>query len=216
MKTVDPISLALVLTLASLLPVLFVLSTSFLKISMVAMIVRNALGVQQVPPNMAIYALSLILTLHVMAPVFNAAGDRFAAAGGMQEQNLAGTIKAAREGVGPVRAFMFRHADPRQRAFFVSSTRQLWPPEMAKDVHEDDLLIVAPAFVVTEMTKAFEVGFLLYLPFVVIDLVVSNILLALGMMMVSPSTISLPLKLLLFVMVDGWTRLLHGLILSYA
>ena len=99
--------------------------------------------------------------------------------------------------------------------FFLNSTQRLWPEEARRDVSSDDLLILVPAFTVSELTKAFEIGFLLYLPFIAIDLIVSNILLAMGMMMVSPLTISLPFKLFLFVVVDGWTRLIHGLVLSY-
>ncbi|WP_330218149.1 hypothetical protein [Robbsia andropogonis] len=99
--------------------------------------------------------------------------------------------------------------------FFVDTARRMWTGTMAADVAEDDLLVLIPAFVLSEMDAAFKMGFLLYLPFVLIDLIVSNVLLAMGMMMVSPVTISLPLKLFLFVMVNGWTRLIQGLVLSY-
>lgn len=125
-------------------------------------------------------------------------------------------VEAATEvGAEPMRAFLIKFSKPEQRAFFLQATQKMWPPEQAEKARDTDFLILLPAFVVGELTSAFEIGFLLYLPFVVIDLIVSNVLLALGMMMVSPSTISLPLKLFLFVMVDGWTRLLHGLVLSY-
>ena len=91
----------------------------------------------------------------------------------------------------------------------------MWPVEMRESATADNLLILVPAFTVSELTSAFEIGFLIYLPFIVIDLIISNILLAMGMMMVSPMTISLPFKLLLFVMIDGWTKLIHGLVLTY-
>jgi type III secretion protein R len=107
------------------------------------------------------------------------------------------------------------NSKPEQRRFFLSTAKKLWPPELADEATDRDLLIVTPAFVVSELTAAFEIGFLLFLPFVVIDLVISNILMAMGMMMVSPVTISLPLKLFLFVMVDGWSRLIHGLVSTY-
>jgi type III secretion protein R len=105
---------------------------------------------------------------------------------------------------------------PRERAFFIGAARRLWPPQQAAALTDRDLLVLVPAFTVSELTEAFKLGFLLFLPFVVIDLVVSNILLAMGMMMVSPMTISLPFKLFLFVVVDGWQKLIEGLVLSYA
>jgi type III secretion protein R len=111
---------------------------------------------------------------------------------------------------------MERNSRIEQRDFFVRTARRMWGPEMSADVKPNDFLVLMPAFLVSELTAAFQIGFLLYLPFVVIDLIVSNILLAMGMMMVSPVTISLPLKLFLFVAVDGWTRLIHGLVLTYA
>ncbi|MNT68323.1 Flagellar biosynthetic protein FliP precursor [compost metagenome] len=96
------------------------------------------------------------------------------------------------------------------------TARELWGEQAARNLKQDDLLVLIPSFLVSELTAAFQIGFLLYLPFVIIDLIVSNILLAMGMMMVSPVTISMPLKLFLFVMVDGWTRLIQGLVLSYS
>ncbi len=125
---------------------------------------------------------------------------------------LASQVKAGAE---PVRQFMARNTRPEQRTFFVDTTYRLWGKELAKDVKPNDFIILMPAFLVSQINAAFEVGFLLYLPFVIIDLVVSNILLAMGMMMVSPVMISLPLKLFLFIMLDGWTRLIQGLVLSY-
>lgn len=215
MSNFDPITLAIVLALMALLPTLVVVTTSFLKISVVMMLVRNALGVQQVPPNIAVYGLSLILTAYVMAPI----GHRIYEATLAQPGNLK-TIEAlvtsVQKGAEPMRGFMERNTKPEQRDFFVRTARKMWGPEMAADVKPNDFLVLMPAFLVGELTSAFQIGFLLYLPFVVIDLIISNILLAMGMMMVSPVTISLPLKLFLFVAVDGWTRLIHGLVLTYA
>jgi len=125
-------------------------------------------------------------------------------------------FSALSSGVEPLRAFMLRNARPEQRDFFFNTAHRLWGESLAARLKDDDLVILMPAFLVSELTHAFEIGFLLYLPFVVIDLIVSNVLLALGMMMVSPVTLAMPLKLFLFVMVDGWTRLIQGLVLSYA
>jgi type III secretion protein R len=211
----DPISLALLLALLGLLPLLLIVTTAFLKVSTVMMLVRNALGVQQVPPNIALYGLSLVLSLYIMAPIIDQAGSALRAEpGGLN--NVESVISGLSKGGEPLRAFLLKHSKPEQRVFFIDASKRMWPDQQAQLPRHDDFLILMPAFVVGELTAAFEIGFLLYLPFVVIDLIVSNILLALGMMMVSPSTISLPLKLFLFVMVDGWTRLLHGLVLSYA
>ena len=212
--TFDPISLALALALMALLPTLAVVTTTFLKMTVVMSLVRNALGVQQIPPNLALYGLALIMTIYVMAPVGQNIYERV-----MEEptatRSVEGMLKAVGRGVEPLRDFMYRHSEPRQRDFFVRTSRELWGKEMSAKTTERDFLVLVPAFMVTELTEAFEIGFLLFLPFVVIDLVVSNVLLAMGMMMVSPVMISMPLKLFLFVMLDGWTKLIQGLILTY-
>lgn len=214
MRTIDPVALAFALGLFALLPLLLVTMTSFLKISIVLALVRNALGVQQAPPNMAIYALAILLSAYVMAPV----GHQIIRAVSDEKDptmSVKVLLQVARKSSEPIREFLVANSKPQQREFFLSAARKLWPPELSKESESSDLLIVTPAFVVSEMTAAFEIGFLLFLPFVVIDLVISNILMAMGMMMVSPVTISLPLKLFLFVMVDGWSRLIHGLIDTY-
>ncbi len=215
MTTMDPISLILVLAVLTLLPVLVVTTTSFLKIAVVMALVRNALGVQQMPPNIALYGMALILSAYIMAPV----GYRMvetAIAVQPDQRSLISMVSAARASAEPLRGFMERHSKPEQRDFFVSTALRMWGKEMAADVKGTDFLVLMPAFLVSELTSAFQIGFLLFLPFIVIDLIVSNILLAMGMMMVSPVTISLPLKLFLFISVDGWSRLIHGLVLTYA
>lgn len=215
MQSYDPVTLLLAFGLLAVIPTLVAVTTSFLKIAVVMNLVRNALGVQQVPPNIVIYGLSLILTVYVMAPVGNriyqSLHDEPAAFRSMDSM-----VKVIRKGSEPMRGFLERNTKPEQREFFVRSARRLWGPELAADVAPTDFLILMPAFIVAELTSAFQIGFLLYLPFVVIDLIVSNILLAMGMMMMSPVTISMPLKLFLFVAVDGWTRLIEGLVLTYA
>jgi type III secretion protein R len=124
--------------------------------------------------------------------------------------------EAAQSLAGPLRDFLSRFAAPRERDFLLSAVQQVWPKEALTTVSSNDLVILIPAFVTSELTRAFEIGFLLYLPFIAIDLIVANVLMAMGMVMVSPLVISAPFKLFLFVLVSGWTRLLHGLVLSYA
>lgn len=215
MTSFDPITLAILLALMALMPTLVVVCTCFLKIVVVMSLLRNALGVQQMPPNLALYGMALILSVYVMAPVGVNMFDRLTAQPDTLK-SVPALIGGVREGAEPLREFMTRNSRPEQRDFFVRTAKRMWGPKLSADVTERDFIVLMPAFVVSELTAAFQIGFLLYLPFVVIDLIVSNILLAMGMMMVSPVTISLPLKLFLFVMVDGWSRLIQGLVLTYA
>jgi len=115
----------------------------------------------------------------------------------------------------PVKEFLLKHTRERERQFFLKSASQIWPKARADSLQPDDLVVLVPSFALSELTRAFQIGFVLYLVFVVVDLIVATVLLALGMSMLAPTTISLPFKLLLFVMLDGWTRLVHGLVLSY-
>ncbi len=215
MTTFDPITLAVMLALMALMPTLVVVSTSFLKIAVVMSLLRNALGVQQMPPNLALYGMALILSVYVMAPVGNHMFERLSSQPDALK-NIPALVHGVREGAEPLREFMLKNSRIEQRDFFVRTAQRMWGPQLSEGMTERDFIVLMPAFVVSELTAAFQIGFLVYLPFVVIDLIVSNILLAMGMMMVSPVTISLPLKLFLFVMVDGWSRLIQGLVLSYA
>jgi type III secretion protein R len=200
--------------LAALFPFLAVVATSFVKISVVFLLVRNALGVQQIPPNMALNALAIILSGYIMAPVVVETYDLLSQ--GNHTFTTAEGLKAAYEtGKGPLTKFLNAHAAEREKLFFMESAKSLWPKEMADQLSPDSIIVVLPAFTVSQLREAFEIGFLLYLPFIAIDLIVSNILLAMGMMMVSPLTISLPFKLFLFVMIDGWSRLILGLVKTY-
>ena len=115
----------------------------------------------------------------------------------------------------PLRDFLIKHSSPRERAFFLQTAQKNLPAERAAQLTERDFVIVVPAFTVSELSAAFQIGFLIFLPFLIVDLIIANILMAMGMMMLSPTTISLPFKLLLFVLVDGWVKLSHGLVLSY-
>ncbi|MEO9530036.1 type III secretion system export apparatus subunit SctR [Roseibium sp.] len=210
----DPLNLILVLAGAAIVPFLAVVATSFIKISVVLLLVRNALGVQQIPPNMALNALAIILSAYVMAPVFIQTFD-IVANGDFTFGNLEGMRETYNAAKGPLLEFLDKHADNRERSFFLKATSELWPPDLASQIDENSIAVMLPAFTVSQLREAFEIGFLLYLPFIAIDLIVSNILLAMGMMMVSPLTISLPFKLFLFVMVDGWSRLILGLVKTY-
>ena len=138
------------------------------------------------------------------------AGLRAAAA--REGAQLLAMFEAGKE---PLRGFLIQHSNDAERGFFLRSAQSLLPPERRDSLGIDDFIVVIPAFTVSELTTAFQIGFLIFLPFLIIDLVVANILLALGMMMMSPTTVSLPFKLLLFVLIDGWAKLVHGLVLTY-
>jgi type III secretion protein R len=212
----DPAVVIVSFALLALAPFLAVMVTSFAKLVVVLSLVRNALGLQQVPPNLVISGLALVLSLYVMAPVINQIqrGVQLQAPSG--ELRAPGLFKALETAREPLRNFLSKHTNEVEREFFLRSAGRLWPEEMAKELTRDDLLVIAPAFTVSELTAAFKIGFLIYIAFVVVDLVVANILIALGMMMFSPTVVSVPLKLLVFVLLDGWSKLVHGLILTYA
>ncbi len=208
------IAMAVVLGLG---PILAVIITSFLKISVVIMLLRNALGLQDVPSNLAINSLALILSMYIMAPVGWDIAQRLSEPEvDLGDMTNTETQEAIGDSLEAIRGFLERNARDQHKEFFATSARKLWGDELGVDVQPDDLMVLIPAFTTSELSAAFEVAFLLYLPFIAIDLIVANILLALGMIMLSPLTISLPFKLLLFVVVDGWTRLLQSLILSYS
>ncbi len=249
----DPFSLIILLVGLSLLPFVAMVATSYLKIVVVMSLIRNALGIQSIPPNMVINALAMILTFYIMAPVASEAwniaktelakprqaapGAPAPAAAGAPAPAAAGApapTAAAQSAKGPTggwwfetdtiskaaepfRVFLAKHTSDRERAFFVNTAERLWAKNEDEPaaVDPDSFYILIPSFCVSELTKAFQIGFLVYLPFIAIDIIVSNILLAMGMMMVSPVTISLPFKLLLFVIVNGWARLIQGLVQSY-
>jgi type III secretion protein R len=211
----NAIGLIIVLTATGLIPLFVVTMTGFLKISVVMFLIRNALGVQQTPPNLVLYAIALILTMYVTSPLLGSIYARVTAHP-VDFNSLESVTAVVNDVKQPLRVELLRFAQPAERQFFLSATQRVWPPEARVDLKDDDLVVLLPAFVSSELTRAFEIGFLLYLPFLVIDLVVSNILMAMGMIMVSPTLISVPLKLFLFVAINGWSRLMHGLILSYS
>jgi type III secretion protein R len=211
----SPSSALLTVVILALVPFVAVMVTSFTKLVVVLSLLRNALGLQQVPPNVVLNGLALVLSIYVMYPVF---AEMSAKAQGIDQiasstKNMLAAADAAKE---PLRAFLLRHSRPLERAFFLKTARQALKAEQAAQLDERDFLVVVPAFTVSELSVAFEIGFLIFLPFLVIDLVISNVLMAMGMMMLSPTVVSMPFKLLLFVLIDGWVKLVHGLVLTYA
>ena len=230
----DPFSLIFLFVGLSLLPFVAMVATSYLKIVVVMSLIRNALGIQSIPPNMVINALAMILSLYIMAPVASelwtiakeelAKVQQPAASQTPQTPQTSQASQTSRffetdavvKAAEPFRKFLSDHTAARERAFFVHTAETLWGKDgKPAVVDHESYYILLPSFCVSELTKAFQIGFLVYLPFIAIDIIVSNILLAMGMMMVSPVTISLPFKLLLFVMVNGWTLLIQGLVRGY-
>ena len=214
----DSFSLIALFVGMSLLPFLAMVATSYLKIVVVISLVRNALGVQSIPPNMVVNAIALILSFYVMAPVVEKGWNIYKEESAINKvEKKQYDTQIAMKAAEPMREWLIKQTDEKSRAFFVSTAEQLWAKdgEETAEVNPDSFFILIPSFCVSELTKAFQIGFLVYLPFIAIDIIVSNILLAMGMMMVSPVTISLPFKLLLFVMVNGWTLLIQGLVRGY-
>ncbi|MDR6787188.1 type III secretion protein R [Sphingomonas sp. BE138] len=222
LSTFTPGSALVVVVALAIAPFFAVMVTSFTKIVVTLSLLRNALGLQQVPPNIVLNGLALVLTLYVMYPVGQRMQDAIVADQVMQAQqgsamgSTTTMVNAATAAKEPLRDFLLKHSDPRERRFFLRTAERVGDPQRAQQMTDRDFVVIIPSFVVRELSAAFQIGFLIFLPFLVIDLVISNILLAMGMMMLSPTTISLPFKLLLFVLVDGWVKLAHGLVLSYA
>jgi type III secretion protein R len=209
----------LLLTLAAfaVLPFAFMALTAFAKISTVLHIVRGAIGATSVPSNAVVLALSVALTLIAMAPVGARITDQLEpilAAPGRPSSELVPAATTAV--VEPLRGFLAANASDRERARFFELARAARPAAERDRVGRDDLVVLVPAFMTTELAEAFALGFAIYLPLLVIDLVVANVLLALGMQMMSPTQVSLPFKLLLFVAIDGWGLLAQALITSYS
>jgi flagellar biosynthesis protein FliP len=291
----NPIVMVIVLSAVTLAPFVLVMLTSFVKISVVLSIVRNALGTQSVPPNQVITGLAFVLSFFIMAPV---AKQMYSAAGSVSdthemfsEASVKSLFDAVKRGKEPLRQFLARHAHNEDRVLFIELAQRLdeasqtqaktatpnppaalapsavpvsgtavaavtnvplamiantagataspapasnnsspsnppartnssppaatQPSPTAPPLDKDSFQVIIPAFVTSQLKEAFEAGFLIFIPFVIIDMVIANILLAMGMSMLSPSVISLPFKLLLFVLVDGWFLIIRGLILSY-
>lgn len=199
--------------LASFFLVALLAFTSFIKISVVLMIVRNAIGLQQVPSNMIVMVLALFLSAFIALPSVIAAFDAIEALGPLGN-SIDTLFSVWQAGLAPFKAFISQHTDPEHLGFFVAVAGEVWEGS-GVEPSPDLSVIQVPAFVLSELTAAFKYGFQLYLPFVAIDLAVTALLIALGMQLVQPTIISVPFKILLFVAVDGWAKLVEGLMLSY-
>ena len=195
-----------VMSLFSLLPFVFCCMTCFLRFTIVFSLLKTAMGVQ-VPPAIVTIGLCMILTFYTMGGVFQQMYER----GSIPYQKNQNLIAAIDEGSKPLKEFMMKQTRESDLAFFIEATKGQ-PP---KNPEEITVWQVAPAFIISELKTSFEIGFIIFVPFIVLDLVVANILLALGMFMLSPTIISLPFKLLIFIAVDGWALIVQGLVTSY-
>ncbi|MEI6790438.1 MAG: type III secretion system export apparatus subunit SctR [Myxococcaceae bacterium] len=216
-----PLLLMIGMVAISLLPFVGMMVTSFVKIAIVLSITRQAVGMQQAPPSTVITGLAILLTIYVMQPVgldiyrnaeqyFNYQSSDF-----LDKANVDVLWKATLAAEAPIKHFLKNQASDKNLQMFYRIAQKIRKQEDRAALSESDYIILVPAFVITELTKAFQIGFMIFLPFMVIDMAVSNILMALGMQMLAPTTISLPFKLLLFVMVDGWHLITKGLVLGY-
>lgn len=220
-KTPSMLTQGAVIFLLSLLPYFVILLTAFIKVVVVLSLLRNALGVQQSPPSQVINGLAIILSIYVMYPT----GLKMYEAGKSvidrapselispeSSQFIVDLVDATKE---PLKGFLVRNTDPGHIKSFHQLANKVLPKEQKGSIDKNDFLIIIPSYITSQLKDAYEIGVLIYLPFFIIDLVVSNILLAMGMMMLSPLTIALPLKLLLIVMIDGWTLIIQGLVLTF-
>jgi type III secretion protein R len=217
-----PLVLLIALAALALVPFVLLMVTSFVKISVVLSIVRSALGTQQIPPTQVITGLAIILTVYIMAPVGQAMYRTSEVdvlregAGIFSSQTVGQLIGAGDKAKEPLRDFLLKKVTTKDRSlFYALALKMRKVEEDRKGITDRDFLVIVPAFVVSELKEAFQIGFILFVPFIVIDMVVANILLALGMHMLSPTTISMPFKLLLFVLVDGWYMIAKGLVIGY-
>ncbi|MFI5342931.1 MAG: type III secretion system export apparatus subunit SctR [Chlamydiales bacterium] len=213
----------ILLALMSLLPFIIMILTSFLKVVIVLSLLRTALGVQNAPPNQVLNGVAFLLSLFIMYPT---GAKMYDATKVVSEQAQAPdslmspdsstyVIAMSRAAAEPLREFLIKNASPKHHAIFYRLAYRGLPEEYRESLKPTDFIVVIPAYITGQLKDAFEIGVLIYIPFFVIDLVTSNILLAMGMMMLSPVTISMPLKLFLLVMLDGWTLLIEGLVKTF-
>lgn len=202
------LQLMAVLTILSIAPSILIMTTAFIRIVVVLGFLRNAMSTQTTPPNMVLIGLSMFLTFYIMAPYWSQANDE-----GLQPY-LAGQItqeEAIDRVVEPIREFMFRQTREADLALFVNLSDGPRP----EGPEEVSTFVLIPAYMISELKTAFQIGFMIYVPFIVIDMIVASTLMSMGMMMLPPVMISLPFKILLFVMVDGWHLLIKSLIVSF-
>ena len=201
------LQLLLLMSTFSILPFMFCCMTSFLRFTVVFSMLKTALGTQQVPPSIVIIGLSMILTFYTMGGVFQEMFEM----GSVPFKKNQDFITTISEGSKPLKEFMMKQTRESDLAFFI----ELANKEQPRSPEEVTIWQVAPAYIISELKTAFEIGFIVFVPFIVLDLIVANILLALGMFMLSPTIISLPFKLLIFIAVDGWALIVQGLVQSY-
>ncbi len=202
------LQLIIVLTLLTLAPALVITMTSFTRIVVVLSFLRSSLATQQMPPNQVLIGLALFLTFFIMAPTFNEVNTK------ALQPYLKGEISnetAFQQGMQPLRAFMFKQTREKDLALFVKMSN-LERPRNYEDIPN---YVLIPSFIISELKTAFQIGFILFIPFLIIDMVVASALMSMGMMMLPPMMISLPFKILLFVLVDGWNLVVQSLMLSF-
>ena len=201
------LQLLLLMSTFSILPFMFCCMTSFLRFTVVFSMLKTAMGTQQVPPSIVIIGLSMILTFYTMGGVFQEMFDM----GSVPFKKNQDFITTIAEGTKPLKEFMMKQTRESDLAFFIEIANK----EQPRSPEDITIWDVAPAYILSELKTSFEIGFIVFVPFIVLDLIVANILLALGMFMLSPTIISLPFKLLIFIAVDGWALIVQGLVQSY-
>lgn len=222
-KVPSLITQALTLTLLSLAPFIIMILTSFLKIVVVLSLLRSALGVQQAPPNQIINGVAFMLSLFIMYPtaleMYNVSQDTINSmktpTGITSPETSTYVLAIAAKAQEPLREFLRKNSSVKHHELFYGIAYKGLSEEYRKTLKPDNFIVLVPSYITSQLKEAFEIGVLIYIPFFVIDLVTSNILLAMGMMMLSPMTISMPLKLFLLVMLDGWTLLIQGLVATF-
>jgi len=202
------LQLLLMLTILSLAPAILITMTSFTRFVIVFSLLRQALGVQNVPPNQVLVGLALFISFAVMAPTIKEINEKALQPYLKNEILQKDAIEAASK---PIRAFMLSHTREKDLGLFLSLSQK----EKPKSVDEVSLASIVPSFIISELKTAFQIGFMIYIPFLVIDIVVASILLAMGMLVLPPVIISLPFKLMLFVLVDGWNLIVGSLVRSF-
>lgn len=202
------VSLLLALTSISLIPFFLISTTCFLRIIIVLGFIRNAIATQSMPPNQILLSIALFITIFVMAPTFN---ELHKTAIIPYQDGEISQHRAIELGLAPFRNFMLRYTREKDLALFMEFANI----QGARTIHEVPTFVIIPSFIISELKTAFQIGFLLFIPMMCVDLIVSNILLSLGMFMLSPVMISMPFKILLFVLADGWTLVLRGLLMSF-
>ncbi len=203
-----PFQILAALSILTLAPYLLIMMTSFIRVAIVLSFIRSALGTQQVPPTQVLMGLAIFLTFFIMAPVANKVNNE------ALQPFMKGDIQTAEfvdKALGPIKDFMFRQVREKDLVLFIKLA-QMKKPKTKADV---PIHVLIPAFMISEIKTAFEIGFAIYIPFLVVDMVVSSVLMSMGMFMLSPMTISMPFKLLLFVMVDGWGIIIESLVKSF-